>query len=107
MSKSMKYAASSRTISKDQADVLAVDLMAGLSVPQVVRRMIREEYDDDPDGTMSLYTTWNLHRNLWHRLERLNAVRAMFDPKLRQLAVPDVYTVRRHLIELQKTLDAG
>jgi hypothetical protein len=81
----------------DDSDVLAIDLMAEMSSPQMIARMIREEYDGDPEVIWRSQDGYFPQKKLWHRLERLDAVRAMFDPKLRQVAVPDVSDIRRIL----------
>lgn len=81
----------------DEADVIAMDLMIGVSNPKVVDRMVWDEHQGDLDKLRRLFYIPLLRVDIWHRVERLNAARAMFDVNLPTLKAPGPASLKRRL----------
>lgn len=89
----------------EHGDVLAVDLMAGMSNPKIIDRLVWEEHKGDLREVQRHWDCTWLRVNVWHRAERLNAVRAMLDPSLPSIKVPGIAALRRRIEAAEEELE--
>ncbi len=80
--------------------------MAGMSNPKIIDRLVWEEHKGDLREVQRHWDCTWLRINVWHRAERLNAVRVMLDPSLPLIKVPGIAALRRRIEAAKEELDA-
>lgn len=81
-------------------DVLSIDLMSQLEPSKVIDALVEEHYGRVVSG-LTLGGVDALYGEMWHRIARLNAARAMLSPGCKAVGFPGISAFRRRYVRLE------